>query len=331
MITIRRAEHKDIPGIMRFMDEHWKPGNILARNRDFFEWQFVDDNNKLNMFIGIDEKCHKIYGIIGAIVYSKSEQPDISGCTWQVIKSDNPGLGLELGSYMEKQLNCRYNRGTELSDKAVRIQKLLGHHVGTMDHYYRLADRDSYKIARIKNKIIPQAEETGYSLELIHSVEEMKQIIPERQLTERLLRKDYSYIGKRYFGHPIYHYDIWKIVDSEGFSSSVLITRDETMEDSTVCEIIDFYGQAEDLRKITKALDALMAERDYEFVDIYSFGVPTEIYEQAGFCRCNKACENIIPNYFHPFVQENITLRLIDEPLENLRLFRGDGDQDRPC
>lgn len=37
MITIRRAVYDDIPDIMRFMDEHWKPGNILAKNREFFE------------------------------------------------------------------------------------------------------------------------------------------------------------------------------------------------------------------------------------------------------------------------------------------------------
>lgn len=330
VITVRRAVKEDIPNIMHFMDEHWKPGNILAKNRDFFEWQFMD-NNKLNMFLGIDDKCHKIYGIMGAIVYSQNKQPDISGCTWQVIKSKNPRLGLDISVFMEKELNCRYNRGTSLSDKAVKLHKLLGYNVGSMEHYYRLADRSSYKIAKIKNKIIPKAEETGYSLEHIHSIEEMKQIISEEELAKQLLCKDYSYIRKRYFEHPIYHYDIWKIVDPKDISRSVLITRDERMEDTIICKIIDHYGRMEDLGKITKVIDRLMEERGYEFVDIYSYGIPVGIYEQAGFCCCGEDCENIIPNFFHPFVQENITLKLVDEPLENLRLFRGDGDQDRPC
>lgn len=43
MLTIRRAVYEDIPHIMKFMDEHWKPGNILAKDRSFFEWQFVED------------------------------------------------------------------------------------------------------------------------------------------------------------------------------------------------------------------------------------------------------------------------------------------------
>ena len=44
MLKIRRAVCDDIPNIMKFMDEHWKPGNILAKDRDFFEWQFVAED-----------------------------------------------------------------------------------------------------------------------------------------------------------------------------------------------------------------------------------------------------------------------------------------------
>ena len=59
MVAIRRATCEDIPNIMKFMDEHWKPGNILAKNRKFFDWQFVDDDS-VNMWIGIDEEDGKM-------------------------------------------------------------------------------------------------------------------------------------------------------------------------------------------------------------------------------------------------------------------------------
>lgn len=330
MVTIRRAVKEDIPNIMCFMDEHWKKGNILAKNREFFEWQFVD-GDQLNMFIGIDEESGNIYGMIGAVVYSKRKNPDISGCTWQVIKSRNPRLGLELADYMAAQLGVRYNFGAGLSQKSVKINQVLGCVITDMDHYYRLADREDYKIARVVNKIKPVAEETGYSLEHIYSVEEMRQIITEEALAERILSKDYGYIKKRYFEHPVYHYDIWKIVDEKGESRSVLITRDETMQDRRICKIIDHYGRMEDLGKITAALDQLIQERGYEFVDVYSYGIPTEIYEQAGLIRCDADSANIIPNYFHPFVQENISLKMVKPGIGGLKLFRGDGDQDRPC
>lgn len=330
MLTIRRAVYDDIPKIMRFMDEHWKKGNILARNQEFFEWQLVD-GDKVNMFLGIDEESGEIYGMVGAVIYSKSPNPDISGCTWRVIKSSNPMLGLELAEYMNQQLHVRYNCGAGLSKKSVRLNKLMGRMPVDMDHYYRLADKDDYKIARIKEKVIPKVKETGYRLELLDSVEEMKNVIPEEMLVSGVLSKDYSYIEKRYFNHPVYQYEVWKVVGKEKKSNSVLITRDEVMQDSKICKIVDYYGEEEELGCITPAVDELIKQRDYEYMDVYSYGIPVEVYEQGGFCRCDEDSENIIPNYFHPFVQENITLKMIDSRVPGLRMFRGDGDQDRPC
>ena len=175
MIVIRRAVREDIPNIMRFMDEHWKPGNILAKDRKFFEWQFLDED-KVNMFLGVDEESGRIYGILGVIIYNQSDNPDVAGCTWQVIKSSNPILGLDLQEYMCQNLNVRYGCGAGLSEKSMRINQLLGARITAMDHYYRLADIPDYKIARVHKKIIPEVNETGYALRQISSVEEMRQV-----------------------------------------------------------------------------------------------------------------------------------------------------------
>lgn len=330
MLTIRRAVCDDIPNIMKFMDEHWKPGNILTKDRDFFEWQFVEDG-KVNMFIGIDDEEGKIYGMMGAIIYNHKANPDISGCTWKTIKSERPMLGMELLDSMCEQLHCRYACSAGLSEKAVKINELLGRIPISMDHYYRLADKEIYQIASITKKIIPEAKNTGYSIAKIFSVEEMKKVIREEKLDNAILSKDYIYIDRRYFKHPVYQYDVWKIFDNKEESHSVLVTREEKKGRDKICKIIDFYGNIEDFTEITAALDELMKQREYEFIDVYSYGVPTDIYEKAGFVCCNEDDENIIPNYFHPFVRKNISLRMMDPLLPGLRLFRGDGDQDRPC
>ena len=129
----------------------------------------------------------------------------------------------------------------------------------------------------------------------------------------------------------MYQYDVLKILDDREESRSVLVTREEKRGMDKICKIIDFYGHMEDLIEITAALDKLIKERGYEYIDVYSYGVPTDIYEKAGFVCCNEDDENIIPNYFHPFVRKNVSLRMMDPLLPGLRLFRGDGDQDRPC
>lgn len=330
MLEIRRAVYEDIPNIMRFMDEHWKPGNILAKNREFFEWQFVDDG-KVNMFIGIDDTDGRIYGMLGVILYSRSEHPDIAGCTWQTIKSDNPMLGMELQDCMWKHISPRYTDSIGLTEKAARIYATLGATPIFMDHYYRLANRREYVIAQIKEKRIPSVRKTGYSLVRIESVKEMQKIISADELASGVMSKDYEYIEKRYFKHPVYFYDIWKILDEKKSEKSVIVTREEKTNDAKMCKIIDYYGKPEILGEITGALDCLMEARGYEYIDVYSYGVKKEIYEKAGFLACTCESENIIPNYFHPFVRENVELRMLQPNLDGLRMFRGDGDQDRPC
>ena len=328
MITMKRASLEDIPSIMRFIDEQWKENHILARDRDFFEWQFVD-GNQVNVFLAVDDSG-KIYGMLGAILYSHSAHPDISGSIWKTIKSENPMLGIELGDFVYAQLGARYACSPGMNKRACKIYQLQGMDVVSMEHYYRLNNKNRYVIARITQKTIPAAKDTQFRLELIHSVEDMKQIIPEQTLLDGIMSKDYAYIEKRYFQHPIYRYDIWKIIDSAGESHAVLITREEQVQDSKCCKIVDFYGRETDMGQITAALDSMMKERDYEFIDIYSYGVPAKLYEKAGFVRCEENSENIIPNYFHPFEQKNISLNLIDPHAEGLKIFRGDGDQDRP-
>lgn len=330
MIQIRQANYEDIPRIMKFIDEHWKKGHILARDRSFFEWQFVEGGN-VNVFLGVDDEKDKIYGIQGIIRYNSSDNPDASGSIWKVIKNDNPRLGLDISDYTYAALHIRFICGAGLSNKAIKLGRLMGGVPIAMDHYYRLGDCADYKIAVIKNKVIPKVEDSGFGLYPVCSIEEMRQIISEDALANHIMSKDYGYIQHRYFDHPLYRYDIWKIVDPNGKAHSILITREETQFSKKICKIVDYYGDMKYFSYITAALDRIIKDKGYEFIDVYSYGVDTQIYEQAGFFRCDEDCENIIPNYFHPFEQKNVAIRMIDPMLEGMRLFRGDGDQDRPC
>ena len=50
---------------------------------------------------------------------------------------------------------------------------------------------------------------------------------------------------------------------------------------------------------------------------------------RAGFTRKDPEGQNVIPNYFEPFLQQNIALAYVtSEP--NVRVCKADADQDRP-
>ena len=201
-----------------------------------------------------------------------------------------------------------------------------------MDHYYRINPTISdYKIASICEKNYKEVNDTGYRLKQFYDVEVMKKIITPQTLATYIMKKDYDYIEKRYFNHPYYKYEFWEIDNPSQKGKAVLITRDEEYENSYILKIIDYYGDPTYLGKITFSLDQLIQERGYEFVDVYSYGIPNKIYDEAGFEICDENSQNIIPNYFHPFEKKNVDLDMAVPWFEGLRFFRGDGDQDRPC
>lgn len=329
MITVRRAGLQDIPTIMQFLDDHWLHGYILANNREFFDWQFVH-NGKVNIWIGIDDVTGKMYAMQSAIFYRDTEHPDMSGSVWIAIKSDNPMLAFDVQDALWNEMHPRDTFSPGLRPDAVKVNKLLGYNVIAMDHYYRLRDLANYRIAVVNNTHQPYVSDTGYTLIPCKSLEEMKTVIPEESLITLIPSKDYSYIKWRYFDHPIFHYDLWKINDPSDHSCAILITREEYANGATSCKIVDYYGDYEILGKITSALDRLMEEKKYEFVDIYSFGISTDIYEKAGMLRCDSTSENIIPNYFQPYTPVNSDIMLVPPATQGARLFRGDSDQDKP-
>ncbi len=329
MISIRRAKLKDIPTIMQFMEDHWLHGYALANNRAFFEWQFVHDG-KVNIWIGIDDEIGKLYAIQSFIVYRYVDNPDLSGSVWLAIKSPDPTLAFNIQDALWQEMKPRTVPSPGLRPDAVKAFSLLGHTITKMDHYYRLADIENYKIALIKEKNIPPATNTGYCLAPIYTLEEVKNIIPERQLIESTPSKDYEYIQWRYFNHPIFEYEIWKITNPDSVAEGVLITRNEQANGAKSCKIVDFYGNPKLLGKITYALDCIIDDRHYEYIDIYSYGIPTDIYESAGLTMCDASSPNIIPNYFQPYSPQNSDIMLVKPDLPDTILFRGDSDQDKP-
>ena len=76
----------------------------------------------------------------------------------------------------------------------------------------------------------------------------------------------------------------------------------------------------------------IVHKEGYEYADFYCYGLENKILNDAGFFLVNSIDDLIIPNYFSPYLQKNINLNFFvdTENLNLIKLFKGDGDQDRP-
>lgn len=316
----------DIPLIMEFIDKHWKKNHILARDRNFFEWMYVDKDG-CNFILSFD-KQGVLNGIEGYIKYNNSEYPDIAGTLWKVLKSDNPLLGMEIGSKMYEVTKARCDVAPGLTKRAVKINQVLGYLGGKLEHYYILGEQEEYNLAVVNGQAAVKRQFGNKQFVKISSINELKKIISDEEQRKKIPYKDTSYIIRRYMEHPIYSYEILGIENEQNIDC-VIVGRMVEYKGAMAYKIIDIIGDFSQLMGTAQCFRDLIYENHYEYIDLYCVGVLEEYLLSAGFSK-RTGDEVIIPNYFEPFERKNVDIYYAASLSEGLCVFRGDGDQDRP-
>lgn len=330
----RFADIKDADRIMNFIYTYWSNAHILANNKEFFLSEFKN-GNKLNFLIAEDKEKNDIQAIMGFFVYSSDEilnETDYSGALLKVKNNSNiPLLGVEmLKRFLDMKKPRMYiGNGSNPKTALPWQKKILKHVTGNLEHYYKLNSSIEYKISKINDKIILPIN-SDFKCELIKymDIKEMSLDFDLEAFKSRYPYKDKFYIQKRYFQHPIYEYLCYG-VKIKNTVDMVIIAREVEQNSSKILRIVDIMGNCNSIRYIGKSIDDLILEKKYEYVDIYQYGIDELVLNDAGFINKKNTPNNIIPNYFEPFVQSNVDI-YFHIPNEKCYIFKADGDQDRP-
>lgn len=326
---IRFATYEDIDNIMSFIDQYWRKGHILAVNKKFFEYEFCH-NDRVNFVISISDNA-EINGIEGFIQYS-DEVHDVSPVLWMANHRASPATGVQILLYIKKNFNTRIMATSGLSEETLAIYKFLGYHVGYMEHYYRVNNTiKDFKVAKIIEPYNTPENTCQLPIVLYSNFQELKNnfSFEKYHSLNPKFYKDEWYFEKRYFRHPIYQYCVYGIKNDSNFGDvACFVTREVEANGSKVLRIVDFLGDLSALAKISSALDIILFKNNYEYVDIFEAGVEKNILNNSGFTNVRNT-QNVIPNYFEPFVQENIDIAYYSTDPEVV-IFKADGDQDRP-
>ena len=95
-----------------------------------------------------------------------------------------------------------------------------------------------------------------------------------------------------------------------------------------VIRLVDIIGDVSVIESMANLLDDLLKQYNAEYIDCYETGVAEDLFKQGGWVK-REETSNIIPNYFSPFEMKNIEIYYFSSD-EDIILFKGDGDQDRP-
>ena len=130
----------------------------------------------------------------------------------------------------------------------------------------------------------------------------------------------------------MYSYKVYAVIEN-GTVQAFGVLRLIFVEHGVVFRLVDFVGPSEKIVDFFKGVNRILEEFDGEYLDCYSYGIPKKYFEEAGALNRKDTRGLVIPDYFEPFLKENQDLLIgfnTIYPASDVRLFKGDGDQDRP-
>ena len=150
----------------------------------------------------------------------------------------------------------------------------------------------------------------------------------------QLPSKSNFFVKNRYMKHPFYHYDVFGIF-MENSIHALCVIRPIFQNNTTILRIVDFIGSNEIISSLKFFIFEVLRYYQAEYIDLYSYGIPSELLQRAGFVDRHKIPNLVVPDYFEPFVRRNVELSFAykcnNSTAAMVRLFKGDGcDQDRP-
>ncbi len=325
--VLRLANQGDIPRIKDFINTTWKRYNLI-NNEALFRFYFVR-GDQVNFLLAEDENG-TLYGTLAFIYCGERKRPDLGVTLFKTIRSPYTLLGVRMYEKLKELLDYRVCFSQNMVANTALLHKMMGHTVKEFEHWYRLSDREKYHIAVVNDNRIPKAQ--AGDIELIpfpDAGELFEYFVPPDDLVPY---KDERYIRRRYYEFPAYKYIVYGLRNRvEGTIRSILVCREVPVEGETILKIVDYIGREEDFSQLSGELQRLIQEKNYEYIEMYQYGLKEQTMRDAGLVRREKDDVNIIPTYLEPLAQVNTDYLLYYSDHEDtIRMFRADCDMDRP-
>lgn len=316
---IEYMKELDKENLFKFLEKNWNINHIYLKDKRYFNYEFSDNSN----FV-LAKKDDKIVATLGYFDY------DNKGDIWTVIWKNTGKMddGLKCLQFL---LNTGYKSVSScgINKKTIPIYEFLGINTGRLRHFYILnPEIEDYKIAKISEKNIKKIDYKNVEdIIEVKNIEELLKLIDYQELKKYNFYKSPKYFNKRYFKHPYYNYHI--LLKPKN-AKSILVYRIVKANGRSCIRIMDFLGDEKEFNELTNYLIPKMLKEKHEYIDIYERGLEEYTLENSGFIERKEDDSNVIPNYFEPFVQKNIEIYYMSNCKDKFRIFKGDGDQDRP-
>ena len=332
-LILRFGDNADVGIVTKFIDEHWKPGHILARDRELFEYMYLEKDGRLNFALAFEPLSNELIAILGYIP-SDALHSRISLSMWKS-RSDahlrQYKAGLAVLRFLIDGLKPKSIFSTGISADTRDIYRFLGYSCDVMNHHVIINDQ----ISEFKILLNPPAslgsrypsDLLNESVLVVESKSDLQRFAQRFELEKS--GKDLGYLSRRYLEHPRFQYLIREVL-ADNKTVGLIVFRRAFANERSCIRIIDVIGDEICLKSATGPLIQEMVANGDEYIDLLSWGLDNRQFKHMGFLNCQDIASCIVPEYFSPFSQTKVDRWLFTNLPQSEKFFKGDGDQDRP-
>lgn len=338
-MRIERIRVKSLKEIMSFFQLVYGTVHVLGNDEDLIRWQYQsEDSEYLNFLVARD--ASEICGVIGVIPSSHfdAELESVGGTwltTWQVLPTSRGVIGISLFKAALMQYGLRGGPiGTiGLKPSTIPMYKALNFEVGKMARHVFLNPRLSHyslltgSHSEIESLRKPGATEVNqYWLKVTMS--DIQQLSDAG--SNQTPAKSVKYLVKRYLLHPRYQYLVYSRQNQN--DPMYVVLRQVSHNGQIAFRLVDVCGTPESFNGLNGLFRDLLENSGAQYVDCMHLGFGNQL-SRAGFSEVSSENPVQIPHYFEPFSARNqeVWYAIRQGDTQNqLIIFLGDGDQDRP-
>lgn len=328
----------DYEKLIKFIKNSWRKDHAFVKSKELLDFQHLDKERDVYHFIVAENQNTGEYdALVGYIPLSQYDKSlecngDYWGAIWKrrddVLNEEIRGMGFYVWDRLFSLPHFSSHGAISMSNDARQMYKARRLPVDVMSQYYILnEDMDVFHVAgnvQKSHSLITRNTNTSYSIQWI-DIEELK-----NNMINPLYRpyKSIEYFKNRYKKHPIYKYSFLGLYNGSKIQA-VMAVREIQVESYKVFRIIDVLGELKG--NIYPSIQKILIDKGFEYVDMLNYGINSDVICSMGFSLLNlDAINPIIPNYFEPFVKQNVKFDISYKSKFPYVAFKGDADQDRP-
>lgn len=338
---IRFCKEDEYDDLKTFLKKYWKENHIFVLCKEIFDFQHLDsEKHRYNYVIAREKKSGDIHSVLGFVPTSQFDKhidhTMVWPCIWKSRKDINrKGLGVTMYHFLKSNINIETISILGISEIALSIYKHWNFQTGKIEQYvmpnFAFKEHLAMGLTRHYSRFVRNTIDTLQLSEIAE--EEYEKIDPNDYVFQNIsIYKSKEYYLNRFFKHPIYKYQFLQIKDGNKIMA-ILVVRACGDNISKCLRIVDYIGRVDYMIGVKNQLQNYLQKNLYEYIDFVEVGIDSSVLMEAGFVNRREYKNVIVPNYFEPFLQENVDLDYAYKtimPHTKAIFFKADADQDRP-